>query len=113
MGTRCNIKITDDYGGELWFYRHSDGYPDCVMTTLEPLMDKLREGLLRDNVGQFAGWLIVIGNKEYNKTRGLPTKRGFATWKCGAYEPTTGQHGDIDYLYHIDLSRKSLMFRRV
>lgn len=113
MGTRCNIKITDDYGGELWFYRHSDGYPDCVMTTLEPLMDKLREGLLRDNVGQFGGWLIVIGNKEYNRTRGLPTKRGFSTWKCGAYEPTTGQHGDIDYLYHIDLSRKSLMFRRV
>ena len=76
-------------------------------------MDKLREGLLRDNVGQFAGWLIVIGNKEYNRTRGLPTKRDFISWKCGAYEPTTGQHGDIDYLYHIDLSRKSLMFRRV
>ena len=24
-------------------------------------------------------------------------------WKVGAFEPTTGQHGDIEYLYTIDL----------
>ena len=113
MGTRCNIKITDDYGGELWFYRHSDGYPECVLPSLEPLMDRLRAGLLRDNVGQFGGWLIVIGNKEYNRTRGLPTKRGLKTWKCGAYELTTGQHGDIDYLYHINLLTQTLTYWEV
>ena len=113
MGTRCNIKITDYYGGELWFYRHSDGYPECVLPSLEPLMDGLRAGLLRDNVGQFGGWLIVIGNKEYNRTRGLPTKRGFSTWKCGAYEPTTGLHDDIDYLYHIDLHKWKLTYKEV
>tara|TARA_R110002096_G_scaffold171290_3_gene344020 strand:+ start:1054 stop:1395 length:342 start_codon:yes stop_codon:yes gene_type:complete len=113
MTTRCNIKITDDYGGELWFYRHSDGYPKSVMTTLEPLMDKLRKGLLRDNVGQFAGWLIVIGHYEYKDDSFDEEDYPLIGWKCGAYEPTTGQHGDIDYLYHIDLSRKSLMFERV
>ena len=110
MGTRCNIKVTDGYD-TLWYYRHSDGYPECVLPSLEPLMDALRAGHVRDNVGQFSGWLVVIGNKEYNRTRALPeTSVG---WKCGAYEPTTNQHGDIDYLYHIDLEAKELTYERV
>jgi hypothetical protein len=106
MGTRCNIKVTDGRG-TLWYYRHSDGYPECVLPSLEPLMDALRAGEVRDNVGQFSGWLVVIGNREYNRTRDI---RG---WKCGAYEPTTGQHGDIEYLYRIDLVTKELTYERV
>jgi hypothetical protein len=29
-------------------------------------------------------------------------------WKCGAYEPTTGIHGDIEYLYVVDLAAKEI-----
>ena len=116
MGTRCNIKVTDGRD-TLWYYRHSDGYPESVLPSLEPLMDALRAGHVRDNVGQFSGWLVVIGNKEYNRTRSLPRVTnawsGGSSWKCGAYEPTTNQHGDIEYLYHIDLKAKELTYERV
>ncbi len=109
MGTRCNILITDAAGEKLWIYRHSDGYPEQVLPQLEELMEKVKQGLLRDNVGQFTGWLIVIGNKEYKRTRCLPTNdKEWQSWKCGAYEPTTGRHGDIDYLYRINLETQSV-----
>ena len=42
MSTRCNIVVKDNPFGkdrELWFYRHSDGYPSSVLPSLEPLMD--------------------------------------------------------------------------
>tara|TARA_R100001463_G_scaffold8524_1_gene25956 strand:- start:229 stop:567 length:339 start_codon:yes stop_codon:yes gene_type:complete len=105
MSTRCSIKITDQ-NDTLWFYRHCDGYPESVLPSLAPLMAALRAGHVRDNVGQFSGWLVVIGNKEYNRTRALPN--GSKSWKCGAYEPTTKQHCDIDYMYHIDLQTHEL-----
>jgi len=108
MGTRCNINITDANGSELWIYRHSDGYPEQVLPQLNELMNKVKEGLLRDNVSQFTGWLIVIGNKEYNRTRNLPKRQGFNSWKCGAYEPTTGEHGDIDFMYWVNLEHKTV-----
>ena len=103
MSTRCNVVVKSkefDVDKELWFYRHSDGYPSSVLPSLEPLMDKLREGSVRNNIGQFAGWLIVLGHEEYG------SKQDY--WKVGAYEPTTGQHGDIEYLYTIDLQEKTL-----
>lgn len=33
-------------------------------------------------------------------------------WKVGAIEPTTGIHGDIDYLYTIDLITKEITYTR-
>jgi hypothetical protein len=50
---------------------------------------------------QSAGWLVIHGNKEYSD-------KSHNGWKVGAYEPTTGIHGDIDYLYEIDLENKTL-----
>tara|TARA_Y100000593_G_C4240826_1_gene302047 strand:- start:317 stop:676 length:360 start_codon:yes stop_codon:yes gene_type:complete len=101
MGTRCNIKVTDGHD-TLWFYRHWDGYPSSVMPSLEPLMEGLKSGNLRANVGQFAGWITVIGHQE------AECPELGSGWKCGNYEPTTGEHGDIEYLYTIDLRNKTL-----
>jgi len=116
MSTRANIVIKDKYD-ELWFYRHSDGYPEGTLPTLEKFVKWVNEGKIRDNVCQAAGWLILIGAEEYNekynadthKWDKLPHESLFSPekrndWKCGAYEPTTGEHGDIVYLYTIDLS---------
>ena len=104
MSTRCNVVVK--YGqDELYFYRHSDGYPSSVLPSLEPLMDELRKGGLRNNISQFAGWIIVLGHEEYGSK-----KDG---WKVGAYEPTTGQHGDIEYLYTIDLQEETLTYREL
>lgn len=107
MSTRCNIVVKDNPFGkdrELWFYRHSDGYPSSVLPSLEPLMDKLRKGEVRDNISQFAGWIIVLGHEEYAHYQN--------DWKVGAYEPTFGLHGDVEYLYTIDLQKKTLTYER-
>jgi hypothetical protein len=126
MSTRAIVVIKDKYD-KLFFYRHSDGYPEGVEASLKFLMEGLRTGKFRDNVSQFSGWLITVGAAEYNtlprfkvdevhtgyadmKTLEVPKDKfggdGFA-WKVGAYEPTTEIHGDIEYLYVIDLTNQT------
>lgn len=101
MSTRCNIVVREGEE-ELWFYRHSDGYPESVLPDLKPLMEKLRDGSLRDNLSQFCGWLIVKGNEGYTR------HSGYDDWKVGNYEPTTGLHGDVQFVYELDLREKTL-----
>lgn len=104
MSTRCNVLIKDGYS-EIWIYRHSDGYPSGVHPTLSEFIQHIINGTIRDNPGQSAGWLILLGAKEYNIS--VPAK-GMSGWKCGAYEPTTGEHGDIEYLYTVDLENRTV-----
>lgn len=105
MSTRCNVVITDDCDRELWFYRHSDGYPSGVQETLHKFMKYVQDGLIRDNVSQASGWLIIIGHAEYEYKE---PDRGPFNWKVGSYEPTMCMHGDIDYLYWVDLKEKTI-----
>jgi len=124
MSTRANVIIKDRYG-QVWFYRHSDGYPEGTMPTLEKFLDLVKSGKIRDNVSQASGWLIIMGAEEYKAAQikdksyeglteqeekewrnKIPTEP--KDWKVGAYEPTTGQHGDIEFLYTIDLDKKTI-----
>lgn len=107
MSTRANIVIKDDYD-YLIFYRHSDGYPDGVRYTINYFMDLVKEGKIRKDASQAAGWLVLIGAKEYNTSLELHelTKVNHSSWKVGAYEPTTCIHGDIEYLYVVDIGYK-------
>ena len=99
MSTRANVIIRDAHD-QLIFYRHSDGYPEGVAPSLAKFLARIQTGRLRDNVSQSAGWLILIGAEEYgHRSAGME-------WKVGAYEPTTSIHGDIEYLYEIDLTTK-------
>jgi hypothetical protein len=126
MSTRANIIVKDQYG-ELIFYRHSDGYPKGAMPTLEKFLQYVKENRIRDNVEQAAGWLIILGREEYReaykneswantKFDGEPSKPSHARndgyggndWKVGAIEPATCIHGDIEYLYVIDLDKKTI-----
>jgi hypothetical protein len=95
MSTRSNILVTD--GNEnLLFYRHSDGYPSGQFTLLR-FMQEIKDGKIRNNVNQSAGWLVVWGNEEYADSRKeFPDSSG---WKVGAYEPTDMYGGDIEYFY--------------
>lgn len=129
MSTRAQIIITDG-NDELWFYRHSDGYPEGVMPTLGKFLQWVKEGRIRDNVEQSAGWLVLIGAKEYSKELRFrngeieqkekenlfePGKADDAMgWKCGAYEPCCPVvHGDIEYLYTVDLRMKTITCKEV
>ena len=134
MSTRATIILTESYSWKdennqqksrtekLYFYRHSDGYPEGTMPSLNIFIDWIKKEKIRDNLPQSAGWLILIGAMEYNtipKFECEKTSYGRAygdldtiqmpnDWKCGAYEPTTEIYGDIEYLYVIDVSNKSI-----
>lgn len=111
MSTRANIVIKDD-DSELWFYRHSDGYPEGTLPTLKKFLRWVAEGKLRQNVTQAAGALILIGADEYNVSvteDGLSRGGKFHSGiECGSYEPTEGQHGDVEYLYIIHLREMTI-----
>ena len=115
MSTRCQILIKDGEGDELLFYRHSDGYPEGTMPTLQEFMKWVRQGFIRDNVEQSTGWLILIGTREINSESSKPVpslkpnpEDKMYGWKCGIYEPSLERHGDISYLYILDLEYKTI-----
>ena len=72
MGTRCNIKI-ETGNTTLWIYRHWDGYPAETGVDLATKLVHVK------NANEFITKLI----------------------NDDAYEVTTEQHGDIEYLYKI------------
>jgi len=126
MSTRANIIIKDEHE-KLFFYRHSDGYPEGTMPTLELFLKWVKEGKIRNNVNQCSGWLILIGAMEYatipkhtvnedawpggrvHKTGDEKSIEDPDNWRCGAYEPTMGIHGDVEYVYVIDLKAKEIV----
>jgi len=135
MSTRANVVLTEthvweekSYTENLIFYKHSDGYPEGMMPTLEKFTDLMKDGVIRDNISQAGGWLIVLGAIEYQTLKeGLFPESGKPSyeqdnvkvieiletfipndWKVGSYEPTTRIHGDIEYLYVIDMKEKEI-----
>ena len=123
MSTRCNVVLIDEYTKPdikhpVILYRHSDGYEDGVQETLDKFCGWVREGRIRDNVGQAGGWLILLGCQEYATGKhGHPSGDspledtqpgslgGISGWEIGAYELTDwGLHGDIEYLWVVDLA---------
>jgi hypothetical protein len=112
MSTRANIIIKDEYSS-LIFYRHSDGYPKGTLPTLNAFLELVKSGKIRDNVSQAAGWLIIIGHEEYGVRCSYEIAKDESEWKVGAYEPTTEIHGDIEYLYTVDLVKKTITYKEV
>jgi len=113
MSTRSQIIIKDQYN-EQWFYRHSDGYPEGNLPQLFKFMSWLKEGKIRNNVGQSSGWLILIGAEEYKEYQ---DNKPFTPkdWKVGAYElcPHRSMHGDIEWLYIIDLEENTISIQEI
>ena len=123
MSTRCQVAIKD-HSGELWFYRHSDGYPEGVAKTLDKFCQLIRDNRIRKSLLQSSGWLVILGAIEYQtvdasvfpqSAKRLSERDGAAVdaaicafspsnWKAGAYEPCEKSlHGDIDFFYVVDL----------
>jgi len=111
MSTRADI-IVKSGREKLIFYRHSDGYPEGTMPLLNQFIEKVKSGEIRDNVSQSAGWLIELGRREMNEcfSDKIPA---YYSWKIGFIEPTTCIHGDIEYLYTIDLDKKTIKTKKV
>jgi hypothetical protein len=109
MSTRANI-IFRDGKEKLYFYRHSDGYPECTLKDLKTFVNRYSTGQYRANISQSAGHLILQGHKEYSREGLLTGKYGY-TWKVGAYEPAISLHCDVEYVYVIDLVKGRLEAR--
>lgn len=135
MSTRCNVIIKDDID-KIIFYRHSDGYPEVTGESLKEFV-KIYDNGARLCAMQSAGWLVIQGFQEY-KTESYDRKTfkeyespilidknfkvsnyikekndGYDGWKVGAYEITTQIHGDVEYIYTIDLVKKTLIVKDV
>lgn len=104
MSTRALIVVEGVFGDKMLFYRHSDGHPEVTGEKLLDFLDYVKEGRIRDNVSQSAGWLVVMGNKEYG-VGDVPgdVSEGMG-WKVGAFEPIIAIPSDTEFLYHIHLS---------
>lgn len=114
MSTRAQVIVKDSFGDELWFYRHSDGYPKGTLPSLEKFLGWVKDGLIRDNALQSAGWLVILGHTEYEQSDIPNSKDGCDGWKVGAYEPCPPvKHGDIEYLYTVDLAEKKISYIKV
>lgn len=90
MSTRCNIVIKETEGKFFQLYHHCDGYPDGVGLELE------------DYIKQMSPTCLTHGEE-------------FVEFLCNEddeyeYEgPGVFLHGDIEYLYIIDLSEGTLI----
>ena len=108
MSTRAQAILTDGHG-ELWFYRHSDGYPEGVKKSLDEFCEMVNTRKIRDNVEQAGGWLIEIGRREYADVIKSLNDNGVRCsddWKIGEWEPSNPRcHGDIDHLYRIEIGK--------
>lgn len=98
MSTRANIIIKDGKY-KLYYYKHSDGYPEGTLPILNKFLDAVKSGDIRDNLSQACGWLTVFGHE---------AMKDDYEWKVGWVEPTTGLHGDVEYIYTIDLTAKTI-----
>tara|TARA_B100001996_G_C18641157_1_gene585657 strand:- start:474 stop:1001 length:528 start_codon:yes stop_codon:yes gene_type:complete len=96
MGTRCNIRIT--YGDtNIWIYRHWDGY---LSETGKDVYDKLQQSTVDAH---------CFGNKEEaQKVNIFNFVNSFLV--DNRYELTTGEHGDIEFLYHFKFNDKSACY---
>ena len=137
MSTRANVILSETFSykagngkqvtktKKLFFYRHSDGYPEGALPSLKKLIDWMKAGKIRRELSQGAGWLIVIGAMEYNSIPAFKveltgkTESGLIesfedpkSWKVGSWEPTTEIHGDIEFLYEIDMRTAELVIKR-
>lgn len=101
MSTRCNIRVITPHNCEVWLYRHHDGYLSMTGRDIARALDSLLsdDTVNRDKASNMALRFVAL----------LATESGkYGVDACGVYELTSGQHGDIDYLYTVNF-----MFRDV
>lgn len=85
MSTRCNICIYDCRDkSSLWIYHHYDGYPSGVGKELERFLSTGGNRLLRPK-DMLDGLRYMYGEE---------------------YEETSHQHGDISYMYDIEINKE-------
>jgi len=123
MSTRAQIKIK---GNPIHIYKHSDGYPEGVMPTLEPIVERFaQERGLEDHEYLLANIMRAFARKEerrrkaniedYKKPANAGSKPAQNMIDIYSKPSLTGfgigldRHGDIEFLYEIDTENKQII----
>jgi hypothetical protein len=94
MSTRCNIIIKEKNEEPLIIYHHFDGYPEGVGAELK--------NIVADKIESICG---CTGNiKKYILSRILYDY-------SSQYEETDNIHGDIEYLYVLDIKDDGVLYK--
>lgn len=96
MATRANIILDSNHYNRIWLYHHWDGYPSGLGINLMEFLEKngnVVNDYCRDSI--HLANLLIKDEKD------------------DGYELTNDQHGDIDYLYKIDTSDRTIRAYRI
>jgi len=89
MSTRCNIKIVEG-NDTIWLYHHHDGYPRYLGAfLLTKFYERFKDKTQHLGINEIANELI------HDKVD-------------DEFEPTTGMHGDIEFLYEINADTQEI-----
>ena len=91
MSTRCNIIIKNKWD-KFFIYRHCDGYPQVAG---KDLIKRFKDKINQDYI-----WITDFVNELVKD-------------KNNDYEITDSVHGDIKYLYTIDMDKKTFEVQEV
>lgn len=91
MSTRANILLLET-GNKLWIYHHSDGYPSYLGDALMKIMQKHKEHKWLD-IYELANEMIKNEQDD-------------------GFEITNDRHGDIEYIYIINVEEQSIVCRK-
>ena len=107
MSTRCQIGIYEQGDSPIekpsvLLYKHSDGYPDGVLPTLQPFCERFRDGRGLEDTEYLAAWLLFeFMETDFKKKYGAKNFHGMEF--CGFGICGDRQiHGDIEYFYRVD-----------
>lgn len=112
MSTRSQITIE---GQPIYFYKHSDGYPEGVLPTLEPFVAHFFKHRGYDPVYFIARLCMAFGEAERRSNEEFAANRlarGQAPFdyddecSCLGYGLDLEIHGDIEYLYVVSAKGK-------
>ena len=107
MGTRSNLVITDisdsfrkDYK---YLYKHWDGYPDNIVPILRVLVEDI--DIKKSTIGKISDFLknpenYIKSDRIHKEAEYRYDPYVLEDWK---YEDTDGIHGDVEFIYHIDI----------
>ena len=108
---------------EFWFYRHHDTEPRIIKKSLARFIGWVRDGLIRDNTNQAAGWIVILGRAESigMLDSGQPLRPGTYKedgayhWSVGVYDPwPVGDLSiDPDRIYTLDLATLTITSKRM
>lgn len=124
MATRCNVIVRDNGGYRIFMYRHNDGYPESVLPALAPILSALRATKEKDNSHD-----NIFVQTRLESIANLKKSAAYVAAKIEdieetyyimgeqethrPFEFTTDIHGDIEWLYTLNVDTTELHYEQV